>query len=268
MKRNRARRHASAADGFSLIELMISLVIVVIVFAIAMQAMVEMVQRKSVETNKMDLVQESREFMDQITNDIHQSGYPSYKMFDYASPTLIAQLPMACPAGVAYQMYVGTSTAIPLPAANACPPNVAVGAGKGTNGLMSITQSSVQFEADVDGTGVSEVFIQLVQNNGANAQACTTPPCVMQRGTILKQSWLGGGTVYYYTELNNVMNTNVFTAFDNTGTAVALPATTQAALLNVTDVGITIYVRAPSPDPKTGIFPTATMISDAKIRLD
>jgi len=91
MKRNRARRHASAADGFSLIELMISLVIVVIVFAIAMQAMVEMVQRKSVETNKMDLVQESREFMDQITNDIHQSGYPSYKMFDYASPTLIAQ---------------------------------------------------------------------------------------------------------------------------------------------------------------------------------
>src|SRR6516165_11360698 len=106
MSYSHLRKGTPGAPGFSLIELMISLVIVTIVFAIAMQAMVEMVQRKSVETNKMDLVQESREFMDQITNDIHQSGYPSYKMFDYASPTLIAQLPMACPAGVAYQMYV------------------------------------------------------------------------------------------------------------------------------------------------------------------
>jgi len=259
MKRSTSPRRTTVSQGFTLIELMISLVIVTVVFAIAMTAMVEMVQRKTVENNKIDLVQESREFMDQITSDIHQSGYPSYKMFD--STSLAAQ---SC-GPLAPQMNVGALGNLP-----SCPWNIAVGVGKGTNGLVSITPSSIQFEADVDETGISEVFVQLVQTNGPNAVPCTIPPCVIQRGTVLKSSYAGPPFTLpvYYTELNNVMNTNIFVAYDNLGNPVALPATAQAALLNVTDIGITIYVRATSPDPKTGTFPTATMVSDAKIRLD
>jgi len=263
MNHSHLRKGTAGSPGFSLIELMVSLVILTVVFAIAMHAMVEMVQRKSVENNKIDLVQESREFMDQITNDIHQSGYPSPKMFDYTTMAVSAcgQLP-------GFQMYVGPT--VNNPVANSCPPNVATGAtalGSGVNGLVSLTKSSVQFEADVDGTGVSEVFIQLVQSNGAGAPACATPPCVIQRGTTLKVNYIAGNPVFYYTELNNVMNTDVFKAYDNLGNPVALPAP-PGPLTQITDVGITLYVKASSPDPKTGVYPTATMVSDAKIRLN
>jgi hypothetical protein len=236
--------------------MMIALVVLLAVVAVTVEGVTEMIQRKSVENSKVDLVQESREFMDLITNDMHQSGFPQARMFD------ATQLPAtACPTGLGPQMNVGLTLST-----GACPFNVAVGLGG--NGLNSVTPTSLQFEADVDGTGVSEIFVQLVQNNGANAPACTTPPCVVQRGTISKSAWVGGGTPLYYTELSNVMNTNLFTAYDNTGTAVALPATTQSALATITDIGITLYVRASTPDMKTGQYPTATMISDVKIRLN
>lgn len=259
MKPSHQRSGTKALSGFSVIELMISTSIVTIVFAVAMQATVEMVQRKAVENNKIDLVQSSREFMDQITNDIHESGYPSYRMFNYATMTAQACGPLSS------QMYVGAPVNGLPGTANSCPWNIAVGAGDGDNGLVNITQSSIQFESDVDGTGVSEVFIQLVASPGFST-ACTTPPCVLQRGIISKQSYANGGTVYYYTELNNVMNTAIFTPYDYMGNAVTL--TPPVNLGQITDIGITIYVQASSPDPKTKTYPTATMVSDAKIRLD
>ncbi len=254
MKTGHGQNRRNRARGFSLSELMISLVILTGVVGVVVDGMVQMQQRRGAEDSKMDLVQESREFMDQVVNDVHQSGYPSSQMFD---PTAMAPAP--CPPTLAVQLVYNGS--------NYCPPNMAVGVGG--NGLNSVSASAIQFEADVDGTGVSEVFIQLTQGNGANAPACTTPPCVIQRGTISKQAWLNGSTVLYYTELSDVMNTNVFTAYDNTGTAVTpLPATTQAALANITDIGITLSVKAVAPDLKTGLYPTATMVSDVKLRLN
>ena len=253
MHTSNAEKVRTGTNGFSLLEMMLSLVILTTVIGVAIDGMMQMEQRKATENSKMDLVQESREFMDQIVNDVHQSGYPTSRMFD---PAALAAAP--CPAFLATQLVVG--------ALNYCPPNMAIGVGG--NGLNSVSTSAIQFEADVDGTGVSEVFIQLAQSNGANAPACTSPPCIIQRGTISKQSWLNGNTPLYYTELSDVMNANVFTAYDNAGNGIALPATTQAALANITDIGITLNVKAIAPDPRSGLYPTATMISDAKLRLN
>lgn len=261
MKTNHTSKRTMRPRGFTLLEMIISLGILLAVIAVVIQSLETMEQRKANETTKIDLVQESREFMDQITNDIHQSGFPGTRMFDY---TVLPPTP--CPAFLLPQVYVGAPVNGNPGAANACPPNVA--AGVGGNGLNSITATSIQFEADVDGTGVSEVFIQLVQTNGANAAPCNAPPCVIQRGTISKTAWLAGQAPLYYTELNSVMNTAIFAAYDNTGAQVALPATTQGSLATVTDVGITLLVRGLTPDGKTGIYPTATMISDAKVRLN
>jgi prepilin-type N-terminal cleavage/methylation domain-containing protein len=255
MNANHTDTGRAQARGFTLLEMMIALAILATVIAVVIKGITDTIQRKSVENLKIDLVQESREFMDQITNDIHQSGYPSSRMFD---PTALGSAP--CPAFLSQSLTInGVATTI-------CPPNMALGVGG--NGLNSVTATSVQFEADVDGTGVSEVFIQLVQTNGAGAAACSTPPCVIQRGTISKAAYMGGSSVLYYTELNNVMNTTIFTAYNNTGTAVALPATTQATLANITDIGITLYVKAGAFDTQTGQYPTTSMISDAKIRLN
>jgi prepilin-type N-terminal cleavage/methylation domain-containing protein len=253
MARHKLADVRSRKRGFSLLEMMISILILTVVMAVAIDGIMQMEQRKATENSKMDLVSESREFMDQIVNDIHQSGYPTSRMFD---PAALAAAP--CPAFLAAQLVIGVT--------NYCPPNMGIGVGG--NGLNSVSTTAIQFEADVDGTGVSEVFIQLAQSNGANAPACTAPPCIIQRGTISKQSWLNGNNPLYYTELSDVMNTNVFAAYDNGGNAVTLPATTQAGLVNITDIGITLNVKAIAPDPRSGLYPTATMISDAKIRLN
>jgi prepilin-type N-terminal cleavage/methylation domain-containing protein len=181
--------------GFSLLEMVIVLAILTIVSGIIVQGITATQARNVVESTKVDLTQESRQFVDQAVNDIHQAGFPSIRMFDPLS------LPSATCGNSDYSV--------------AC-------------GLISVSSTALQFEGDVDGSGVSEDWIQLVQTNGAGAAACTTPPCVIQRGTVNKQAWNGGaGTApAYYTEVNN---------------------------------------KSTQEDPKTLQYPTITMASTAKI---
>lgn len=238
MATKRTKLDGACQQGFSFIELMASLAILTLVIGVVVQGVTTMQTRNTVETNKLDLTQESRQFMDQIVNDLHQSGFPRIGMFDPAT----------------------------LASATACESDNNVACG-----LVSVSQSGVQFEGDVDATGVSEVFIQLVQTNGANAPACTTPPCVMQRGTISKvlcapsATGVCGTAPQYFTEVNNVMNTNIFSAFLKDGTLVTLPAS-ASDLPNIKAIGITLYVRASQPDPQTGLLPTVTMVSTAELK--
>ena len=213
--------------GFSLLELMVTMAILTIVIGVVTEGMNTMQARNAVETTKVDVTQESRQFMDQIINDIHQAGFPRITLFDPA--TLAAS---------------GTTTAC------ASDNNVACG-------LLSMSSTQVKFEGDVDGTGVSVVTLNLVVPNSG----C---PCTIQRGTVPKSV---GGTPAYYTEVNNVMNQNIFTAYDNLGNSVTLPISTQAYnnSYDIQAIGVTLYVRAAQPDPKTGSYPSVTMATTVKI---
>ncbi len=125
-----------------------------------------------------------------------------------------------------------------------------------SQGLVNVTPSSLQFEADVDGSGaVSEVFIQLNPINGP----C---PCIIQRGTISKQAWLAGALPFYYTEVNNLTNINIFQGYDNAGNNVPLAGACPCN--NLAAIEITMNVRSPFVDAN-GIFPTITMSTGAKI---
>lgn len=227
--------------GFSIMELMVSLAILTMVIGVVVEGVNTMQIRNTVEINKVDLTQESRQFMDQVTNDLHQSGFPRSGMFD---PTVLVP-PVA----------LGASPNCALYASMAC-------------GLVSISQNAIQFEGDVDGTGVSEEWIQLVQSNGPAAPACAVPPCVIQRGTVSKASWLLTGTQpAFYAEVNNVMNTNVFTAYDHNGVQLVPPAiAANAWQSNINAVGVTLYVRSTQPDVKTGVFPTVSLVSTVEIK--
>ena len=240
MLRELRHRRAGRQAGFSLLEVLASLAILSIVMGVVLEGITTTQARNTLETNKIDLTQESRQFMDQIVNDLHQSGFPRMSLFapaTLASTTNCTQdLNVAC-------------------------------------GLISVSTTAIQFEGDVDGTGVSEGFIQLVQTNGPNAAACTSVPCVIQRGTISKTSCAPtsagvctGSSPSYYTEVNNVMNTNVFVAYDHNGNTIMPPAiTTQAWQSNISAIGITLYVKSSQADPRTGLYPTITMVSTAKI---
>lgn len=234
MTKTTARKTRNPQRGFTLLEIAASLLILSLVIGVVAQGITTTEARNRVETSKLDLTQESREFMNQIVSDLHQSGFPTIGMFDPSSLT--------------------SPTDCTLDANVAC-------------GLISISPTAIQFEGDVDGTGVSEGFIQLVQSNGPNAAACTTPPCVIQRGTISKADWMQGQAPAYYTEVNGVMNTNVFTAFDHDGNPIVInPAiTSQAWTYNISAIGITLYVKSSHPDPKTGTYPMVTLVSTAKI---
>lgn len=184
-------------QGFTMIELMVSVAILTVVVGVVVEGLTRLMQRNTMETAKVDLTQQSRQFMDQIVNDIHQSGYPGLKMFDPATLTS----PTNC--------TVDTNVAC---------------------GLVNVTTSSLQFEGDVDGTGtVSEVFIQLSPINGP----C---PCTIQRGAVSKLLWQGGTLPSYYTEVTNVNNTAIFQGYDNGGNNVLLAGapTNNLAAIEVT----------------------------------
>lgn len=209
--------------GFTLLEMMVALGILTLVIGVVAESVATMQTRNTAEESKLDLTQQTRQFMDQIIGDIHQSGFPSLKMFDPSTLTS------------------GTDCSQDLHLA--C-------------GLISVSSNALQFEGDVDGSGVSEVYIQEHPLGGP----C---PCTLQRGTVLKSV---GGTPPYYTEVDGVMNTSVFTAYQFDGTAVSLPATHGTGnLSNIVAIGMTLYVRSSQPDPKTGQYPTVTMVASSKI---
>lgn len=212
-------------QGFTFIELMVSVAILTLVVGVVVEGLTKLMQRNTTETSKTDLTQEAREFMDQVVNDIHQSGYPSVKMFDPAT-----LLPVSNP--VNCNLYVQV----------AC-------------GLVSVTPSALQFEGDVDGSGtVSEVFIQLSPLNGP----C---PCIIQRGAVSKALWQGGTLPSYYTEVTNVNNTNIFQGYDNGGNNVALVG---APSNNLAAIEITLSVKATVADTD-GSYPIVNMSTSTKI---
>ncbi|MGC2416967.1 MAG: type II secretion system protein [Candidatus Acidiferrales bacterium] len=208
--------------GFTLLETMVTLAILIIVFAVVMNGIMLVQQRNTVEINKVDLTQETRQFMDQITNDIHQAGFPTIRMFD---PVLA---------------YTTTSNQVAA-------------------GLTYVSANEIDFQGDVDGSGtVSDVVIRVIPAGGP----C---PCTIQRGTVAKTV---GGVPVYYTELDNLQNASVFTAYGSDGSSITLPVAqdlTGVTLKNINAIGITLWVQSATPDPKTGAYPTVTMVSQAKL---
>jgi hypothetical protein len=123
------------------------------------------------------------------------------------------------------------------------------------DGLIAFSSSAIQFEGDIDGSGVSEVYIQVVVPSSGSC------PCTLQRGTVLKSV---GGSPAYYTELDNLMAQSVFTAYKYDGTAYN-SSTDQ--LSSIKNIGVTLYVRSPQPDSNisSSTYPTTTMVSEARI---
>src|SRR5947207_9155383 len=71
-------------------ELMIVLVIVLTITAAIFQTINMTTQRSSTEQTKLDMFQEAREFMDQMSRDLRQAGYPNPLNFD---PSVLTVLP-------------------------------------------------------------------------------------------------------------------------------------------------------------------------------
>jgi len=209
-------------QGFSLLELLIAVVILTIVLGVVASGVVELQKSNTTQAVNVDLTQESRQFMDQVVQDLHQAGFPSSSMFDLTT--------------------------------SAANPNLyAVG-------LVQVHTDLIQYEGDVDGTGVSEVFVQLSPPGGP----C---PCTLRRGAVSKALYAGGTLPTYYTEVDGVMNLNVFTAYDFAGNSISLPcdAGTCATIKNIKNIGLLLNVQSNTPNPTTGAYTNITVSTEAKI---
>lgn len=91
MKRIPNRAHGEAATngptrGYTLLELLISLVILVTVTGAVFEHIDAMQKKASSEAMKLDMNQQAREFLDQTVRDLHMAGYPGASM--YSNPLL------------------------------------------------------------------------------------------------------------------------------------------------------------------------------------
>jgi prepilin-type N-terminal cleavage/methylation domain-containing protein len=211
------------AQGFTLIELMVVMVILSVICAAIFSQIAQIQQRAVAEQGKVDDFQQARDFVDQIFRDTRQLGYPNLRNFDISTGTW--QSPLIKDHRLAA-------------------------------GLIKATSTQLQFEGDVDGSGNVSIVSYLINGNG-NCANC------LQRAQALKvdgdpvtgQTNLTSSS--YTTEIQNVKNTNsIFSAYDSFGNAITLPididnnASTVASVKTI-QVSLTVASTS-SVDPKTG----------------
>jgi prepilin-type N-terminal cleavage/methylation domain-containing protein len=80
------------AKGFSLMELMISMFVLVLILSAVFEQINTMQRKSGSEAMKVDLSQEAREFVDQTVRDLHMAGYPGKSMYSnqQAPPSKVA----------------------------------------------------------------------------------------------------------------------------------------------------------------------------------
>lgn len=84
MRRSRTRLSNA---GFSLVELLVSVGVLLTVLAIVCEQIAGMQKMSASEAAKLDITQQTREFLNQTVRDLHMTGYPGVSMFA-SQPTL------------------------------------------------------------------------------------------------------------------------------------------------------------------------------------
>jgi type II secretory pathway pseudopilin PulG len=82
-----------ASTGFTLMEVLVSLLILVTVTGAVFEQINSMQKKSASEAANVDLTQQSRDFMSQTVRDLHMAGYPTASMYSVdpsAHPSMVA----------------------------------------------------------------------------------------------------------------------------------------------------------------------------------
>jgi prepilin-type N-terminal cleavage/methylation domain-containing protein len=155
--------------GFSLLEMLTVLVILTLVMGVVFAQIATVQKRYKTEETKLDITQESREFLDQIVRDLHNAGYPNYHMY--------------------------AAGALTSPIANDA---------RNAVGLVKFAYNDIWFEGDVDGDGQVDVVRYTLQDDGSG-----NCPCKIRRSQSPKLSGtdpMSQSSINYSVELDNLVN--------------------------------------------------------------
>lgn len=253
----RAAHRSAGSRGFSLLEMVVAFAILTVVIAVAVRGMIMMQTRSFGETSKVDTVQQTRDFIDQMVRDIHDIGYPSVRVV-YHNP------PHACDND----------------------PSLACG-------LIFFSPTAIKYEGDLDGTGtVYQVWLQLlVPASGTcpcilqrgiidktSALAGNQPPYFTEVNGVLNSGDGTGAATYLVSLTGNgtgsytaYTTADVFDAYFNDGSRYTNPTTGTYSCNTVSDCSpiwslqITANVIPSYMDQTTKTFPVYSITSKARL---
>jgi prepilin-type N-terminal cleavage/methylation domain-containing protein len=220
--------------GFSIVEMMVSVAVMTVILGGIFEVVGVINQRTVTEQAKLDMFQEAREFVDQMSRDLHQAGYPN--LHNYALTGVL------------------TATPVTHDALNAV-------------GIVFVGPGDLWFEGDMDGNGSVEVVRYHLDTSTGNGCPC------LKRSELPKITGdpLDGQThEAYQVEVQGIQNTGIFSAFGSgtTGTPLDLPVDFSddgAIVATVDTIKVTLSLRSPIMDPKTRQHPVTTLVATAKL---
>ncbi len=257
--RNRSRKQR----GFSLMEILVAVAILLAVTAIVFGHIATVQQRARVEEGAVENLQDSRAAMDLLVRDLHSAGYPNYHQYSSTVGLTMS----------------GTTSEDP----------------RAANGVYTLTGTRLVLEGDVNSDGkVEQVIYQVVSDPSGTSGKC---PCVLQRAQVTKVSGslpdtYGNSTTDFVTIAGGIINSNgtmsiAGTTYNAQGTAITLdtqyssykssPAFTALYSDGTNDqnfpgsgktlraVIVNLNVMGTLPDPKTGLMPVATLVSSNRV---
>jgi prepilin-type N-terminal cleavage/methylation domain-containing protein len=218
-------RNSNRQAGFSLIEMMIVLLVLSVMMG-AVFSQIRLVQaRSSSEQTKLDMFQESREFMDQLQRDLHEAGYPNSR-------------------NVGQNLIVNGINE----------PGIAVG-------LVKIDVNELWFEGDVDGDGLVD-SVQYQYDGTSTGCPCLKRSVVTK---VAGLGPLGQGSSFQTEVQNVQNPTAIFSAYKTDGTQVTIPsggitiASDPATIASIRTIRIDLNVQSKQFDLQTRQFPQVTL---------
>ncbi|HVH70549.1 MAG TPA: prepilin-type N-terminal cleavage/methylation domain-containing protein [Candidatus Dormibacteraeota bacterium] len=227
----RRNLHFRKQRGFTLLEMLLSLLIMVIVIGAVFSQMDTAQKRMNAEQTKLDDFQQARDFVDQFFRDINQIGDPNIRLFDQAAIVPAFQSPLAPP----YQSPRFNDNRVAV-------------------GLVRVDTTSIAFEGSVNGIGTVQ-SVQYMINGSGTCALC------LQRSQVDKANnvspWQQGTN--WGTEINDVVSNPIFSYFDVSGNLIgglpvdiSTPAGAQT-IANIKTIQISMRIQNPAVvDMQTG----------------
>jgi len=225
------------AHGFSLVEVLVSMVILVVVIGAVFEQIDTMHKKSASEAIKLDMGQQAREFVDQMVHDLHMAGYPNASM--YAPGT-------------------ADSTRIAM-------------------GLVSVSPTSIIMEGDVDNDGnVESVQINYVpaDTNDPSCPCIRRSSVIKVPGDSLSQPTAANYTetqhVFPPGTGDGQAGEDLFAFYDGNGNLVPVGSgvdivSNQALISSINTVKVNLTLLTNIPDPASGGFMRTSLSGTARL---
>lgn len=225
----------TAASGFTMLEVLIVLALLSIIMAAIFTQINTAQQRSAMEQQKLDMFQESREFMDQMTRDLRNTGYPSRLNLE---------------------------------------PEVSSLSDRTARGLLYVSPGDIWFEGDVEGTGTVSLVKYHLDTSTTDNCPCLRRSQISKTTALsggldnysVEVQYVQNGTLAnpifeYFDTSGNEVDLSGYSGNALDGTAAGVTSADLAKLASIQTVKIQLSVQSKAPDLMTKQRPIMTLNS-------